>query len=407
MNSENHGIAVTKRELSDYFVNYHGFDEFYGLNRADALESIFARLRSVQFDPLNVVGRNAELVLFSRNAHVTRGDLYDALYKTRTLVDGWDKMMCIYGTHDFTKLKFVRDAAERQYDLVMQWRGQTECHAYMDSVLSYITEHGATFASDIPSEKTNRGGWGNSRIAGVCCEYLWHGGRLCVAAKKGAVKSFDLTERLIGVDPQVNAFADKDEFLRWYVKRRLSAVGAARLQNGGAWLGHYLEDAELRKNVVDELTERGEITPVTVIDIKGKNNVYYINSSDKKFFMPTKRKRAVFVAPLDNLLWDRKTLKSVFDFDYSWEVYAPQSKRKFGYYVLPILMGNRLIGRIEPIADRTSSRLTLKNIWFEADYSPAPDDVELIEAELKRLAEFLAVAPDPTAKAKIVQALPQ
>ncbi len=400
----NENITVSKNELRRFFVNYHGFNEFFDLTAEHAVDAIFDRLRSVQFDPLNVTGRNAELVMFARNSRVSRADLFDALYKTRRLVDGWDKVMCIYRTAEFEKFGYVRDDCTTRYEQIMRWRGQEDCHAYTDDVYSYIVEHGATFASDIPSPKTNRGGWGNARVAGVCCEYLWNAGKICVAEKKGVIKSFDLTERLIGKTADNNAFTDKEEFLRWYTKRRISAVGAARLQNGGAWLGAYLEETAVRTKTVNELVELGELIPVTVADVKGKNNVYYINSCDMKFFAQIELDRAVFVAPLDNLLWDRKTVNNIFDFDYSWEVYVPPAKRKYGYYVLPVLIGDRFIGRIEPIVDKKSSQLIMKNFWFERDHVATVDETDMIENEFNRLAAYLNVSPEPTAKAKLLAA---
>lgn len=382
-------IEVTKEQLRDFYVNYHGFSEFFGLDAETAIVRIFDRLRAVQFDPLNVVGRNAELVLFSRCGVMTRQTLYDALYKSRTLVDGWDKMMCILRARDFSKLKFLRDEQVRYYSQVMSWRRQEECHRSTEEVYAYIKEHGETFPSDIPCGATNGGGWGSAKVANVCCEYLWNSGRLCVSSKKGVVKAYDLTERLLDADPDANEFCDIEEFLRWFVMRRISETGAARAQNGGAWLGLYLEDGELRERVIKELAESGDIVPVIVTDIKGKNNVFYINAGDEKFFRSAPRDRAAFIAPLDNMIWDRKTVKSVFDFEYTWEVYVPPQRRKFGYYVLPILIGNRLIGRLEPAQLRNGEKLTVKNIWYEDGYVPQSGDADMIVEELARLARFL------------------
>ncbi|MCM1367891.1 MAG: winged helix DNA-binding domain-containing protein [Roseburia sp.] len=382
-------IEVTKEQMRDFYVNYHGFYEFFDCTAENAISRIFDRIRSVQFDPLNVAGRNAELVLFSRNGGMTRQALYDALYTSRTLVDGWDKMMSIFRAEDFPKLKFLRDEQERQYSQIMAWRRQEECFGHIEEVYAYIKEHGASLPADIPCGTTNGGGWGSAKIANICCEYLWHCGRLCVADKKGVVKSYDLTERLIGVDPYDNEFSDTEEFLRRYVLRRISEVGAARPQNGGAWLGAYLEDGEPRGRAIEELTQSGKTVPVRVKDIGGRNNVFYINSGDERFFRAAPRDRAVLLAPLDNMMWDRKAVKSIFDFEYTWEVYVPAQKRKYGYYVLPILIGNEFVGRLEPMQLKSGEKLAVKNVWFEESYIPRADDTDMILAELQRLARFL------------------
>ena len=84
---------ITKEQLRDFYINYHGFVEFFERDGQSAISHIFERIKSVQYDPLNIIGRNAELAMFSRNKNVTRGDLFAALYDRRELVDGWDKMM--------------------------------------------------------------------------------------------------------------------------------------------------------------------------------------------------------------------------------------------------------------------------------------------------------------------------
>lgn len=382
---------ITKEQLRDFYINYHGFVEFFELDGQSAISHIFERIKSVQYDPLNIIGRNAELAMFSRNKNVTREDLFAALYDRRELVDGWDKMMCIFQSAEFEKFKYVRDESARQYRTVMSRRGQDDCHAATEDIYGYLARNGESSVTDIPSPKTNNGGWGPSKVAGVCCEYLWNSGRITVARKKGVVKSFDTTERLLGKDWQANGFSDFDEFLRWYVKRRVQSVGAACGKNGGAWLGIYVDDKELRERAIAQLVELGELLPIAV---EGVKNTYYIPRGAERFLSPSKNERAVFVAPLDNLIWDRASIKSVFDFDYSWEVYAPKVKRKYGYYVLPIIIGNRFVGRIEPVLNKAKTELHVQNIWFEDGYTASADDLQKITDEAKRLASFLNVEAD-------------
>ena len=395
-------INVTKENLRDYFINYHGYNEFFELTAEQAIERIFGRLRSVQYDPLNVVGRNAELVLFSRSANVTRADLYNALYRSRVLVDGWDKMMCIYAAADFTRFAYLREQATKNYAGVMSWRGQNECHRFTENVYSYIKEHGSTLVTDIPSEKTNSGGWGSSRVAGVCCEYLWNSGRIVVSDKKGTVKHFDITERALGVNASDNAFDSFDDFLAWYVKRRISSLGVATIAKGSGWLGVFLEDDKLRKGVMEKLTESGELTAVKVDGIK---NEFYINSGDEKYFKQSENDRSILLAPLDNMIWDRKVINSVFGFDYSWEVYTPQTKRKYGYYVLPIIIGNRFVGRVEPVLNKERTLLSVKNIWFEPDTALGMNEADLIISEINRLAAFVDAECDGEVKDTVYSGL--
>lgn len=384
-------MKVTKEQLRNFYINYHGFYEFFELDAQSAIERIFERIKSVQFDPLNVVGRNAELVLFSRNRNVTPQTLYDNLYRKRTLVDGWDKMMCIYPSADFGRFKFVRERMQGDYNGVINWRKQTDSYAHMDEIYSFIESNGPVLVTDIPSPKTNDGRWGPTKIAGVCCEYLWFGGKIVVAYKKGVIKAYDTAEKVFGAAANINAFDCIDEFMRWYVLRRISAVGALWNKNGGGWLGPFLGKGDERTPVINELVERGDITPV---EVDGEKAEFYIPSGAEKFFVPTSAERAALIAPLDNLIWDRKLISKVFGFDYSWEVYVPASKRKYGYYVLPVLLGNRFIGRIEPKQVKAGEKLAVKSVWYEPDYTPGGDDIDKVSDELSRLARFLNTEAD-------------
>lgn len=98
--------------------------------------------------------------------------------------------------------------------------------------------------------------------------------------------------------------------------------------------------------------------------------------------------RCEFLAPLDCFIWDRKIIKAIFNFEYTWEIYTPVIKRKYGHYVLPIIMGERFIGRIEVVAERKTNTLIVKNIWFEDDVKPTKNIQKEVEKCLQRFARF-------------------
>lgn len=388
-------MHISKNDLKNFYVNYHGFYDFYNTPTKSAIGGVFNRLQSLQFDPLNVVGRNAELALFSRIKYFSRQDLFDALYVDGSLIDGWDKMMCIFPRKDFSRFSYVREKMIADYDKVINWRAQNDCYAHMGEIYEYIDNNGPVLVSDIPSAKTNNGRWGPSKIAGVCCEYLWFGGKIVVSEKRGVVKIYDTATKVLGEEANKNFFTDKHSFSRWYVKRRIAAIGALWNKNGGGWLGPFLENKEFRTGIIEELCSCGELIEVNV---EGVKEPFYICSGDEKYFRECRADRAVFIAPLDNLIWDRKLVKSIFDFEYTWEVYVPAAKRKFGYYVMPVMIGNRFVGRFEPCQYRPNETLKIKNFWFETNFAPNADDVERIMAEFNRLAEFLGVELDASVR---------
>ena len=114
-----------------------------------------------------------------------------------------------------------------------------------------------------------------------------------------------------------------------------------------------------------------------------------------------------FLAPLDPLLWDRRLLRDLFAFDYIWEVYTPEAKRKHGYYVLPILFGDRLVGRVEPRRVKGSEALQIVAIWFESGFSPLTDPgfVEGFAAALKAYTRFVGAQTIAWPRTKVAVAL--
>ena len=158
-------------------------------------------------------------------------------------------------------------------------------------------------------------------------------------------------------------------------------------KNGGGWLGQYLQEKNLRQRILDEYVADGSIQ---CVEIEGISDKFYIRTKDAFLFdtnSSTISEPIRFIAPLDNLLWDRGMLSKLFDFDYSWEVYVPVTKRKYGYYVIPVLYGKRFIARFEP--QKSNSHIQIKNWWWEKGVSVSNDMIDLIIQEMERLAACL------------------
>ncbi|MBP5748962.1 MAG: winged helix DNA-binding domain-containing protein, partial [Treponema sp.] len=121
----------------------------------------------------------------------------------------------------------------------------------------------------------------------------------------------------------------------------------------------------------------------------------YCRSEDERIFGLIRKKelapaknRCEFIAPLDNMMWDRNLIKAIWNFDYKWEIYTPQAERKFGYYVLPLLYGENFIGRIEPAFDKKTKKLEVKNLWYEEGIKRTKDIKEKVEAAVKKFEAF-------------------
>ena len=150
-------------------------------------------------------------------------------------------------------------------------------------------------------------------------------------------------------------------------------------------------NAEQRRQTFSDLTASGAILPV---HIEGVKTLFYYRSEDDPLMQDVLAERAdrkprlEFLAPLDPLLWDKALIAALWDFRYSWEIYTPADKRKYGYYTLPMLWGEQFIGRIEAVADYKGSILRVKKIWFESGIRPTKKLQGAIDRALIRFSDF-------------------
>jgi len=388
--------SLSKEEFRSFLIRYHSLDNFDRLSGkgktqvlkpAAQIKKLMRRLGSVQYDPLNVVGRNPDLVFQSRIKGFTVDTLEDLLYKERYLVDGWDKEMSIYPSADWPCFSRIRKAEAESTLGTLKYRGQEGVLAYLPQIMDEVRKRGALKAGAIKLGAIKENRWGHRQVSGAALDYLFNSGELGVYSKKSAQKTYapigDLLPGKIIKAP--DPFPTDDDFLEWYFLHRMGSIGAYWLRSGPGWLGHYLSDPELRKKTLKTLEGKKLIVPFEVPEI---NETFYMRRKDLPVLNEKNQYDGAvrFLAPLDNMLWDRLLVKKVFDFEYTWEVYVPQAKRKFGYYVLPVLYRNNLIARFEPLKHEKGRPLTVKNWWWEPAFNG--NDPKIREAMLKGLENF-------------------
>lgn len=346
------------------FLLYH--QGLLGAHRFEGSAGVMAYIRqagSIQFDPIDVCGRNPDLVLQSRVKGYRKQMLEKLLYQERSLTDYYDKELCIFPVEDWPYFERTR-LRHREYV-----RSHEEIKDALDAVLHAVEERGPLSSRDLGMHTKVHWYWGPSRLSRAALEHLYFRGDLMIHHKRGTAKHYDLTKRCL--PPEILAQADPHEQLldhqKWLVLRRLGAVGLLWNRASPAWLGLGDFKAERRKMVFGQLLEEGRILPVQV---EGLRDTLYCLSEGRElaaFILraPSLEPRCELIAPLDNLIWDRALLKALFAFEYTWEIYAPADKRKFGYYVLPLLIGDSFAGRVECVYDKKTRKLQLRNIWFE------------------------------------------
>ena len=369
-----------------------------GASRFTGKAGAYAYVRQtgcIQYDPVDVCGKNAELTLQSRVKGFRKSMLAELLYKDRLLVDYADKELSIWPTEDWPYFAPYR---ERSKALGATFEGLAELE---EKAIAYIRENGPVSSDTLPVEGEIfwhssmhwSGNWHRkSQAARSVLEQLYTDGTLIIHHKNGSREFYDLAERYLEESLLKSDLLCEDEetLLCWRVRRRIGAVGLLWDKNSTAFLGIAL-NAEQRRAVLSRLEASGEILPVRVEGIKP---LFYYQKEDAPLMEAVltgtadAKPRMEFLAPLDPMLWDKALVEALWNFRYSWEIYTPADKRKYGYYTLPVLWGEDFIGRIETVADRKTGTLLVKRIWLEDGVRETKKLQNALESTIRRFARF-------------------
>lgn len=356
--------TLTNEQARRFMLRKHGLIGENVFTGKDGIVDYVRQCGCIQFDPIDACGKNAELVLQSRIKGVTKQMLEECLYQDRSLVDYFDKNLAIIPVEDwpyFARERAKHAAGGRSYEAV---------EAAAETVRALLRERAYASSADIGLDEKVDWYWSDSKLSRAVLESLYFRGELCVHHKKGTIKHYGLAERLLPADilSQPDPYAEDDEaFRNWQVLRRIGAVGLLWNRASDAFLCVDGITQGGRAAAYEDLLAEGLIMPVQVEGIK---EPLYMRTTDAALldevlsgaqYAP----RMEVLAPLDCFMWDRKLIRRLFGFEYTWEIYTPQAKRQYGYYVLPVLWGDRLVGRVEPVADRKNGILQVKNVWWE------------------------------------------
>ena len=335
---------------------------------------VFERLGVIQFDPLEVAGRNHDVTLLARIDGYRREDTDALLYVERALYETYNKSLNLVPTAELPLYRVTWDgfaASERA-------RETFATHAeVVDELLTAIRENGPMSATDFDAREAVDWYWRPTNVVRAVLEALAQAGVLGLARRDGNRRIYDLAERLFPAELLAQRLPER-EGRRHRVLSRYRAHGL--LGTGGAeiWMG--TGGSELRNELRAELHADGTVVPVHVEGVRGlrslpAEDLPILDAAEAELeagATPGGSPPGVaLLAPLDPFVWDRALLRQLFDFDYLWEVYVPAAKRRWGYYVLPLLFGDRLVGRIEPRLERKTGTLQVLGFWFEDGFDPA------------------------------------
>ena len=381
--------ALNNRAARRLFLDRHALIEPPAGNAGGAdLLALINRLGFVQVDSINTVERAHHMILWSRRQSYRRDNLRPLLEQSRCLFEHW--------THDASiipsaflpqwQLRFARDGA-RIRSRWTDWHGPA-FKDKIDDVLEYIRKYGPVGSGDVGTdERRGKGGWWQWHPSKTALEYLWRSGVLSVCERRGFAKIYDLTER---VHPQTaNQIPPHPaETIDWACNGALDRLGFATPGEIAAFFD-LITPAEAKAWCASEM-KKGSIEAIEIegVDGRWRKSLAHPGALCRARELPAPSQRLRILSPFDPALRDRKRCERLFGFHYRIEVFVPEAKRRYGYYVFPVMQGDRLIGRIDLKCQRADGRLAITAFWPEPGIAMGQGRLGRLEAELNRLGRF-------------------
>ena len=359
-----------------------------GPAKGQALCALIDRIGFVQVDSINTVARAHDMILWSRRPAYRPDDLRPLLDRHRSLWEHWTHDASILPAAVFPhwRHRFDRDRTR----LVDRWTGwqRDGFHTKFDQVLRQVADHGPVTSADVgEGEVRGKGGWWDWHPSKAALEYLWRTGALSVTRRDGFRKVYDLTERVMPQALRAAAPTLQDS-TDWACNSALDHLGFATSGEVAAYWGAVTPD-EAKAWCARGLGD-GHLIQIAVEGADGTLRPALarpdVLAQAANATAPPNRLR--ILSPFDPALRDRNRTERLFGFHYRIEVFVPEPKRRYGYYVFPVLEGDRLIGRIDAKANRDAGVLALRAFWPEQDLRMGAGRVERLLAELDRLARL-------------------
>ncbi|HEX6480383.1 MAG TPA: crosslink repair DNA glycosylase YcaQ family protein [Ktedonobacteraceae bacterium] len=365
-------IQISREQARRFLATYHF--------RPTDITGVVDRLQTVQYDPLNPVGRNPDLVFQARVPGYQIDDWQKAAYTDRLVYDAWDKQACLVPASDWPKRALIRERYRPYHDSEIL-ENDSEVAA---SILAAIDAQGPL--SSLEFEDRERiapaGSWAGLTRTKRAIRAMWVSGLLVTHHRQAGRHYYDRPERIIPPEYfQAAPLRDVEAYHRWIVEQRHYATGLLHEVGDPSIRSSYGSSVESNL-ALEQLVESGVLIPVQVGE---KQWPYYMPAALLNLLdAPLPEPRIIFLGPLDSMLWDRKAIRQIFDFDYIWEVYKPEKVRKWGYYVLPVFYGDRFIARVDSRLEK--GIWTISRWWWEPNI---PLNADLLDALRMAFESFL------------------
>ncbi|WP_413625985.1 winged helix-turn-helix domain-containing protein [Luteibacter sp. Lutesp34] len=355
--------------------------------KADVAAAI-ARMGLLQIDTINVVARSPYMTLFSRLG-AFRNEWLDESLAEGMLAECWAHEACFVPAAEFRYHRDYRSGRAGHWAHRMAERTHEEARADMDALLERIRREGPLRASDFERDTPGTKGWWGWKPEKRWLEAWFALGRLMVARRERFQRVYDLAERVTArwAVPLPTAPMNEGEARRHFVLESVRALGVTKAR----WIADYFR---LRPRVTDDelapLADQGLLVRVVV---EGWDEPAYVHRDHEALLRDAARNalrasRTTLLSPFDPVVWDRSRAQDLFGFEYTIECYTPAAKRKYGYYVLPILHRGRLVGRVDAKAHRQAGLFQVLGIWLEPGETATPALVEGVANAIRECAAW-------------------
>ena len=330
---------------------------------------VFRRLGSIQFDPIAVAGRNHDLVLHARVAGYEPA-WCDVLYERREIFEATNKALSFVPTSEFPWFRHGSGRKGPRFHAA----ALADNAAVAERVLERIRAEGPLSSRDFerePGATKNWFGMPENAVRAVLEAYTVTG-VIGLARRDGNLRYYDLLERLLPAEVLAHEVPEREQ-LRHKLLSRYRAHGLLAAGGAGGTFARIAESAGAQRAAARSSSSAARSCRST-----SRACAASASSSPEELALleapPEPTPSVAFIAPFDSLLWDTALLASLFDFEYVWEGFFPPAKRRWGYYVLPIVFGDRFVGRIEPRIDRERARVEVLGVWWEDGFAPRRAD---------------------------------
>ncbi|MBK8431584.1 MAG: YcaQ family DNA glycosylase [Chloroflexi bacterium] len=359
----------------------------------EAMLAVLHQIRCLQLDPIRAVERTQYLVLWSRLGTYDRALLHQLIYQERLLFEYWAHAASIvltedYHLHDYMMRRYDEGRTSAWGSRIMQWVEENE--AFKQSLLDQIAERGPQLPSDFEDKARvpwDSSGWTNGRSVAYMLDHLWTRGQIMVSQRDGLKRWWDLAERVLPPDLPTGWTAA--QVTRDAAQKSLRALGVATEREISK---HFTEGRypELGR-VLAELVAEGQVIPVQVAGWENLPHYAHVESLPllEQLQAGAWEPRTTLLSPFDNLIRDRERTERLWDFYYRIEIYVPAAKRQYGYYVLPILHGETLIGRVSPRMDWKKKVLHIEAVYAEPNAPQGEQTGTAVAGAIHHLADFL------------------